>query len=139
MQTLEKLWSVIEKNRWATIVPVIGIIAWVALSLSCSLTTLSPIRSGVQVNAVELELDYQTWIADCNTTAKRFKFAASDIERQREQWSKIESALMSVASGNVTSFTGLLGILTTTGLIGFGADNLRKNGVIAGLKRKKKR
>lgn len=138
MNALTKLWSGIEKNRWTTIIPIVGLIFWFVVGVSCVPTTTNPVGNGVKVNAVQLEQEYKIWLANCEITAKRFEFAAGDIERQQEQWSKIQETLMAVASGNVTNLKGLVGILTTTGLVGFGADNLRKNGVIAGLKRNKK-
>jgi len=138
MNTLTKIWSIIEKNRWTTIIPVVGIILWIVVSVSCTPTTESPIGSGVKVNAAELERDYETWKISIEQTAKRFEFAAADIEKQREQWSKITNVLMQVASGGVTSHTGLLNVVLASGLLGVGADNVRKNGVIGGLKRNKK-
>ena len=139
MKTLTKIWSVIEKNRWTTIIPVVGLILWIVLSFSCVVKTKSPIKNGVLVTAAELELEYQTWVADCNATAEKFRFAATDIERQQAEWNKITSVLMQVASGDVTNYSGLLNIILASGMLGVGADNVRKNGVIAGLKRGKKR
>lgn len=135
---LTKIWSVIEKNRWTTIIPFIGIVLWFVVSFSCVPTTQSPIGIGLKVNAVELEQDYETWKLTTETTAKRFEFAATDIEKQREQWSKITGLLMKAASGGVTNYSGLLNVVLASGLFGVGADNVRKNGVIGGLKRNKK-
>lgn len=130
-----KIWSVIEKNRWTVIAPCAGIILWLAVGICCTPETASPTRPTVLVNAAELELDFQTWQADCNVMAKKFEYAGADIKQQAERNSKIESGLMALASGNVTSYTGLLGLLTSSGLVGLFADNIRKNGVIGGLKR----
>ena len=138
MNLLTKLWSGIEKNRWTTIVPAIGVILWFVISISCTPTTESPIRTGVKVNASGLKRDYETWLADNELKAKLFEFAGEDIKTQQEKWSKFTSVLMQVASGNVTSFQGLLNVFLGSGLLGVGADNVRKNGVIAGLKRGKK-
>lgn len=139
MNVLTKIWSGIEKNRWTTIVPFVGLILWVVINISCTPTTDSPISSGIKVNAVKLEQDYLTWKANIETTAKRFEYAVADIEKQQEQWSKITGLLMQVASGGVTNYSGLLNMVLGSGLLGVGADNVRKNGVIAGLKRGKKR
>ena len=138
MNVLTKVWSGIEKNRWTTIVPFVGVVLWLIISMSCVPTTKSPIGSGVKVNASELKRDYQTWLADNELKSKMFEFAAEDIKTQQEKWNKFTSVLMQVASGNVTSFQGLLNIFLGSGLLGVGADNVRKNGVIAGLKRGKK-
>ena len=139
MNLLTRIWSVIEKNRWTTIIPVVGLILWIVLSVSCVIKTASPTRDGALVSAAELELDYHIWIADCNATAEKFEFAATDIERQQAEWNKITSVLMQVASGGVTNYSGLLNIVLASGMLGVGADNVRKNGVISGLKRGKKR
>lgn len=137
MNALSKIWSGIEKNRWTTIVPVVGLILWIVVCVSCTPTTESPIGTGVKVNAAELERDYETWKISIEQTAKRFEFAAANIEKQQEQWSKITSVLMQVASGGVTNYSGLLNVVLASGLLGVGADNVRKNGVIGGLKRNK--
>lgn len=138
MEKLTTIWNVIEKNRWTTIMPFCSIIAWIVLSIGCEITTLSPTRDGVKVSVAQLQQDYDTWVSDCNATAKRFESAAADIETQQDERAKISEILMAVASGNVTNYTGLLSMITTAGLFGVGADNVRKNGVIAGLKRNKK-
>jgi len=135
MNVLTKIWSLIEKNRWTTIIPVVGLILWFVVSVSCVPTTESPIRTNSKVSASQLEQDYEKWKADIELTAKRFETAAADIERQQEQWSKITGLLMQISSGGVTNYSGLLNIVLGSGLLGVGADNVRKNGVIAGLKR----
>lgn len=137
MNTLTKIWSVIEKHRWTVIVPLIGAIFWIIAGICCVPTTESPTRPNVQVNAHELQQDYETWVSTNELTAKRFEWATDDIKTQTEQWGKIESGIMAVVSGGVSNWSGLLDILISTGLVGTFADNLRKNGVIAGLKRNK--
>jgi len=135
MNFLGSVWSVIEKNRWTVIVPALGFVLWIVAGFSCMPATESPTRLGVQVNAAELKMDYETWVSKNELTAKKFEWAAADIERQKEQWGKVQETLMSIASGSVTSWSGLLSIIMPSGMIGFFADNIRKNGVIAGLKR----
>jgi len=134
---MSKLWDLVEKNRWTVIAPLAGAVLWVFTGIACTPTTESPVHPGVQVTAERLELDYHQWLADCNTTAKRFDFAARDIERQVQQWGQAESALMQLASGSVANWGGLLQLLMGSGIIGLFADNIRKNGVIGGLKRNK--
>lgn len=134
---LAKIWSVLEKNRWTVIIPIIGIILWVTASICCTPQTKSPIRPTVLINAAELEQDYQQWVSDCNLTAKKFEWAIADIKQQEERFSKIEAAIMSVATGNVTGSSGLISLIMGSGIIGLFADNIRKNGVIGGLKRNK--
>jgi len=131
---LDKIWSVIEKNRWTVIIPIIAVIVWLAAGISCTPITKSPARPTVMVNAIELQQDYELWLADCNAMSKKFEWAAKDIQRQAEQWSKIEATIMQVASGNVANWSGLVSLLMGSGIIGLFADNIRKNGVIGGLK-----
>jgi len=137
MELLKKIWSVIEKNRWTVIVPICGFILWFVAGVSCTPSTKSPIRQGVYVNAVELQQDYETWQAECELMTNRFNVAVADIEKQEADWGKIETMLMTLASGGVTTWPALLQLLVGSGLVGTMADNARKNGVIAGLKIKK--
>jgi len=132
---MSKVWSWIEKNRWSVIMPLVAIVLWLVVGVACIPTTTSPIRPDVLVTAEELQLDYQTWLNDCNSVARRFEFAKADIARQVEQWGKFQEALVALASGSVTSWPGLLQLLLSAGAIGLFADNIRKNGVIGGLKR----
>jgi hypothetical protein len=132
-----QIWDWITKNRWTVIVPAVAVALWVFASLSCVPTTPSPTRPGVLVSAEELQLDFQVWLNDCNSVARRFEFGRADIARQVEQWSELEAALMTLASGNVTTWAGLLQLLLGSGVVGLFADNIRKNGVIGGLKRNK--
>lgn len=132
-----KIWSVVEKNRWIVIAPLAGLILWLYAGLACVPETASPLRPAIKVNAAELQQDFQTWQADCELMSKRFEWAIADIKLQEEQWTKAENAIMQIATGGVTTWTGLLSILTGSGLVGLFADNIRKNGVIGGLKRNK--
>jgi len=135
MKTLSKIWSVIEKHRFSVCVPLLGVILWVVVSFSCVPTTESPIQAGMQLNAAELQHEYETWVAQNEIIAKRYEWAVADIKEQQEQFSKLTTLLLSIASGSVTSWAGLLQMLASGGLVGFAADHIRKNGVIAGLKR----
>lgn len=136
-ELLTKLWSFIEKNRWAAIMPFLGLMLWLVASFSCTPLTESPIRQGVQVNAIELQQDYQTWLSDCNLVSQKFGWAVADIKLQEEKWSKVEAAIMTIATGGATTWPSLIQLLMGSGLVGLFADNVRKNGVIGGLKRNK--
>jgi len=133
----KQIWSIVEKNRWTVIMPILGILLWIYAGVSCTPQTESPIRQGVMVNAIELQQDFETWKSNCELTGKRFNWATDDIKTQEERWTKIEAALMTVSTGGVTSWTGLLSLFMGSGIVGLFADNIRKNGVIGGLKRNK--
>jgi len=132
---MSKVWSWIEKNRWTVIMPLVAMVLWVVVGVTCTPTTPSPIRPDVLVTAEQLALEYETWLNDCNSVARRFKFARSDIDKQLQQWNKLQETFMTLASGSVTTWPGLLQLLISGGAIGLFADNIRKNGVIGGLKR----
>jgi 5-bromo-4-chloroindolyl phosphate hydrolysis protein len=134
---LTGIWSYIEKNRWTVICPLVAVIVWLIVGVSCTATTPSPTRPNVEVDARQLEQDFETWQAEVTLTAKRFEYAREDLERQQQQLNALQEALMQLASGSVTSWSGLLQILFTGGFVGLFADNIRKNGVIGGLKRNK--
>jgi len=132
---LTKVWSTIEKNRFTVIVPVLGFCIWVIAGIACTPIVESPLHKGVMVTAAELNRDYKVWQKEQAVILEKFDIAANDIELQVQQWNKLEAALMQLATGKVTDWGGLVTILTGSGLIGLFADNIRKNGVIGGLKR----
>ena len=67
----------------------------------------------------------------------RFDAARADIELQKEQWNKMQAAIIELASGSIATWPGALQLILGTGLIGAIGDNVRKRGLIAGLKRNK--
>jgi len=123
-----KIWNWIEHNRFSVIVPVMAIVLWI-VAVGCTPQTLSPL-SGKMVTAAELQVDF-------NTAMARFELASADLERQAEMQAKFNELLLVLASGSVADWPGLLQMIIGGGLIGFMADNVRKNGVIGGLKKSK--
>lgn len=125
---MKKIWEWIEHNRMTVIVPAVALILWFA-AIGCTPETRSPV-SGRMVNAGELQLDFDMVMAS-------FELARVDLEHQAEMQGKFKEALLALASGSVADWPGLLQLLVGGGLLGFMGDNLRKNGVIGGLKRNK--
>ncbi len=123
-----KIWEWVEHNRMTVIVPAVALMLWFA-AIGCTPETRSPV-SGQMVNASELQLDF-------NTVMASFELAKVDLEHQAEMQGKFKDALLALASGSVADWPGLLQLLVGGGLLGFMGDNLRKNGVIGGLKRNK--
>jgi len=123
-----KIWKWIEHNRFTVVIPLIVLIFWI-IAVGCTPETKSPV-TGKLVTAAELQLDFDTVMAS-------FELAKVDLERQAEMQTKFTEALMKLASGNVADWPGLAQMLIGGGLLGFFADNIRKNGVIGGLKRNK--
>ena len=132
---LTKVWSYIEKNRWTMICLAIGIGLWLTAA-SCTPVVQSP-TTGQQVNAVELANDLDVYMMEHQIILKKFDAAEADIQAQIAQMEKIKEVIMTLASGNVADVSGLVTLLLGSGAVGVVADNFRKNGVIAGLKRNK--
>ncbi len=123
-----KVWNWLEHNRFSVIVPVVALVLWI-VAVGCTPQAVSPL-SGRLVTAAELQVDF-------DTTMARFDLASADLERQAEMQSEFRELLLALASGSIADWSGLLQMLLSGGLIGFFADNVRKNGVIGGLKRNK--
>lgn len=122
-----KVWNWFEHNRFSVIVPVVALTLWL-VAVGCTPQTVSPL-SGRLVTAAELQVDF-------DTTMARFELSAIDLEKQAEAQSEFRELLLALASGTIADWSGLLQMLVTGGLVGFFADNVRKNGVIGGLKKK---
>ncbi len=124
----EKIIKWINHNRFTVIVPVLLGILWI-FAIGCSAETISPL-TGEMVNAKELAVDYDSTIA-------KFKLAGDDLEEQVKMQGEIKKLILTLATGNVADLPGLIQMLLGGGLIGFIGDNIRKGGVIGGLKRNK--
>lgn len=122
----KKIWSFAEKHRFSIIAPVLGASIWL-VAVGCTPMTNSPV-SGQKIDAKQLQIEF-------DTTMAKYEYAKDDLEHQAEMQAKFTTALMSLASGQVANIAGLINLALTSGLIGFGVDHVRKNGVIAGLKR----
>jgi len=133
---IERIWSVLEKNRWTVIALVLGLVLW--LVAGCwEPNVQSPTRPTVTVTAVELETDFEIWKKEQEIVMMKFEAASAALERQKQAMNNFEKALLSLASGSVTDLPGLLQLVLGGGFIGLLSDNIRKNGVIGGLKRNK--
>ena len=124
----QKIWKCIEHNRFTVFVPVIAIIIWL-VAVGCTPVTRSPVSERM-VNAAELEMEF-------DSVMKAFDLAKIDLERQAKMQGEFKKAIMALATGSVADWPGLLQLLIGSGLLGFAGDNIRKNGVIGGLKRNK--
>lgn len=133
---MQNIWSWIEKNRFVVIGPVVGIMIW-AYAISCTPETASPLDPGRLVNVSQLEIDFKTWEAQQEITAAKFEAAGNDLKQQAEQNEKLKETILGLASGGVPDVPGLLKLLIGGGGLGAIVDNIRKRGVIGGLKRNK--
>jgi len=120
---LYKIWKWAEHNRFTLILPVIGVVLWLAAN-GCMPTTPSP-TTGESITAAQLQAEYDVMMI-------KFDAAAADLERQYEQQAQVVEIITKLASGSVADWPGLLQLVLASGLIGLGADNIRKGGVLAG-------
>jgi len=133
---LKKIWKWINHNRYVLIGPIIGIMIW-AYALGCTPQTVSPLDPGRLVNVQQLDLDFKTWQSQQEVMAARFEAAGLDLARQKADNEKIKETLLGLASGGIPDMPGLMKLLLGGGGIGAIIDNIRKGGVIGGLKRNK--
>ena len=134
---MDKVWKWLNHNRYVVIGPLVGLMLW-AYALGCTPETASPLDIGRMVNASQLEIDFKTWQAQQEITAAKFDAAGQDLVRQEEQNAKLKETILGLAAGGVPDVPGLLKLLIGGGGLGAIVDNVRKGGVIGGLKRNKK-
>jgi hypothetical protein len=130
----EKIWSWIEKNRFTVLLPVIGGIIWL-IGVGCTPITQSPFTPDRQVTATELEQEYLIWQKENEIVIAKFEAAGKDLQQQAANQAKVLEVITTLASGSVADWPGLVQLLLGSGVVGLLADNIRKNGVIGGLKR----
>ena len=133
---MSKIWKWIDHNRCVVIGPIIGIMLW-AYAVSCTPETASPLDPGRLVNVQQLDLDFRTWQKQQEIIAAKFEAAGQDLEQQAESNEKLKEMILGLASGGIPDLSGLVKLLVGGGGIGLVVDNIRKGGVIGGLKRNK--
>jgi len=133
---MRKIWKWIEHNRCVVILPVIIILIW-AYAVSCTPLTTSPLDPARLVNVQQLDLDFRTWQKQQEIMAAKFEAAGLDLGQQAASNEKIKEIILGLASGGIPDMPGLVKLLVGGGGIGLVIDNIRKGGVIGGLKRNK--
>ena len=134
MEALRKIWKVIEHHRFTIVAPVVGGLVWVA-AVGCTPMTVSPLDDAKRVDAGQLSVEFKSWEAKQVIVAAKFDAAGEDLTRQAEANEAFKQTLLTLASGSVADWSGLVQLLVGGGLLGVVGDNIRKNGVIGGLKR----
>jgi len=130
---LEKIWQFIEYNRWF----VAGIILSLLLTFGgiyCVPVTPSPLQPAKMVDEKGLALDFKTWQMQCQVIQDQFTNAGEDLQAQAARNSQIETMIVDLASGRIPSIPSFLQILLASGGLGAVYDNIRKRGLITGLK-----
>lgn len=136
---MSKILKWIDHNRFVVILPGLAIAIWLWASYGCAAHTISPTDPARTVNALELQTEFKVWQLQQEQILVKFEAARADLEAQKEQWSKFEEILVQLASGSVTNWGGLMQLLIAGGGLGAIGDNVRKRGLIAGLKRNNKK
>ena len=134
MEKLRKIWKTIEHHRFTVVAPVIGGLVWAA-AVGCTPMTVSPLDEAKRVDASQLSIEFKSWEAREAIVAAKFEAAGEDLTRQAEANEAFKQTLLTLASGSVADWSGLVQLLVGGGLLGVVGDNIRKNGVIGGLKR----
>lgn len=136
MDKWEKIKKFISYNRFLVIGPIVGILLWF-YATSCTPETRNPTAPDQFINAVELKASFESWQADQTRIAALYEIAGEDLQQQEENNLKIQELIMGIATGGVADMPGLLKLIIGTGAIGAIGDNIRKRGLIQGLKRNK--
>ena len=131
---MTKIWKWIEYNRFLVVAPIGALIIWL-IAVGCTPLVNSPTTPGALVNAPELAVEFDVWQKTQDATMIRFEAAGEDLKRQEETQAKFLQAITSLATGGVADLPGLIQLLAGGGLLGAIGDNIRKRGLIAGLKR----
>jgi len=134
MNTWPKITKWIDRNRFIVIFPIISILIWITAA-SCTPVVSDPIEPSRQVDAVQLQNSFEVWQAEQLVVAKRYELAGKDLQRQAENNAKIENFIIELAAGGTTNIPALIQLLIGGGALGAITDNIRKRGLIAGLKR----
>ena len=136
MDAFKKIFKWIDHNRFIVIGPIIGLLLW-GLAIGCQPQVDSPINPGKLVNERDLQIEFKEWQGQVDLIGVKFEAAGQDIEKQKQDQLKIQEFLLQVASGGIADLPGLLKLMIGGGAFGAIADNVRKRGVLAGLKRNK--
>jgi len=133
---MQKIWKWLNHNRFVVIGPIVGILLW-TYAIGCTALTTSPLDVSRMVNKSQLDIDFKTWQAQQEIMAVKFEAAGQDLIMQQERNAKLKETILGLASGGIPDMPGLLKLIVGGGLLGAIGDNVRKGGVIGGLKRNK--
>ena len=134
MDKWTKIKKFISYNRFLVIGPIVAALLWFYAS-SCTPETRDPTAPDRFVNAIELQKSFETWQADQAAIGKLYEIAGEDLKQQEENNLKIQELILGIATGGVADMPGLMKLLIGGGALGAIGDNVRKRGLIQGLKR----
>jgi hypothetical protein len=130
---LEKIWTFMNYNRWL----VAGVILALAVTLGgiyCVPLTPSPLREEKLVDEKGLQLEFKTWQMQSQIIQDKFTNAGEDLQAQAARNSQIQAMIVDLASGRMPDVPAFLQVLLASGGLGAVYDNIRKRGLISGLK-----
>jgi hypothetical protein len=131
---MNKIWKWLECNRFL----VVGVLLSAIVAINCTLPqVVSPLDPGRLVDSRGLDLEFRQWQADCNVMAIRFKAAGEELTEQIDRNTKLEKLITDIAT-NAPNPLSWPGLLLSGGGLGAIIDNIRKRGLISGLKIKAK-
>ena len=133
---MQKVWEWIEYNRFLVLGPLVCLGLWFYAG-SCTPLVESPRQPGLMVTAKGLESEVKVWQAEQQIMTTKFEAAGESLKEQAEQNAKITQMIIALSSQNIADMPGLITILLGGGGLGAIADNIRKRGLIAGLKKNK--
>jgi len=125
---IETTKKIIEKTNGLKSM-LIGLLIAILVGLigySCTPTTKSPMDPTRQVNARDLNIEYQVWVAEQKVYQTKFELAAEDIDAQTQQRTAIGTAIQNLAAGGVPDVPGLIQLLLGAGFAGLLVDNIRR-------------
>jgi len=134
---MTKILKWVEHNRYLVAGPLVGLLLW-GYAVSCTPLTPSPLEPGRLLNTRELDLDFKTWQAQQQLMAAKFESAGQDLAEQKARADKLQEDIINLAAGGVPDVPGLVKLVLGGGGLGAIIDNIRKGGVIGGLKMNKK-
>lgn len=133
----ERIFKWMDHNRFVVVFPLVALALWFAGGC-LEPRTASPLDARALLDAPGLELAFTAWQAEVEIMAAKFTAAGADLETQRENIGKLKEFVLSLATGGVADLPSLVQLLITGGGIGAITDNIRKRGLISGLKRNNK-
>lgn len=132
---MSRVWAFIRHNRYTVILPLLALGLWLYAG-GCVAVTSNPINEIQQVNARELQVEYESWVKQCEIIQLRFEAAGRDLTEQYNAQSRFLNFIVQLSAGAAPDLPGLLKLLVGAGILGLGGDNARKSGVIGVMKKK---
>lgn len=134
MNTLKRIWTWIEYNRFTVITLVLSGFLSIA-AYTCTPLTSSPIEPIRLVDDTGLKLDLKEWQQKNELILLKFENAGADLQAQKERQAQVIDLITKLATGDIPDIPSALKLFILGGGLGAIVDNIRKRGLIAGLKK----